>query len=66
MEIDYKIKAELIFKGNGKDSKIHLEMLYECDPSKNTECQKRGCYIHGGECRHTHKIECARQFGPCE
>lgn len=63
MEIDYKLKAELIFKGVDKGTKVHLEMAYECDPAKNTECQKRGCYINGGECRQTHKIECAKHYG---
>jgi hypothetical protein len=27
--------------------------FYECDPKKNTECRKTGCYINGGECSHT-------------
>ena len=31
--------------------------LYECDPSKNTECKKDACYINGGECRMTTKKE---------
>lgn len=26
---------------------------YLCDPEKNTTCSKTGCYINGGECRHT-------------
>lgn len=24
--------------------------LYLCDPDKNTECTKEGCYINGGPC----------------
>lgn len=35
--------------------------LYECDPEKNTECRKTGCYINGGECRHTTHAEYARE-----
>jgi hypothetical protein len=34
--------------------------LYECDPEKNTECRKTGCYINGGECRHTTHAEYSR------
>ena len=29
------------------------EDLYLCDPDKNTECTKEGCYIHGGDCHLT-------------
>lgn len=31
--------------------------LYPCDPSKNKECNKRGCYQNGGPCRSTTHIE---------
>lgn len=31
--------------------------LFECDPSKNTECKKGACFINGGECRMTTKKE---------
>ena len=34
---------------------------YECDPEKNTECTKEGCYINGGECSRTTKKEYARE-----
>lgn len=27
--------------------------LYECDPEKNTECTKEGCFINGGPCHIT-------------
>ena len=27
--------------------------LYECDPEKNTECTKEGCFIDGGPCHMT-------------
>ena len=26
---------------------------YECDPEKNTECTKEGCFINGGPCHMT-------------
>jgi len=38
---------------------------YRCDPEKNKECKKRGCAlvkkrgVKGGDCRATHKPECA-------
>ena len=31
-------------------AKMDGENLYLCDPDKNTECTKEGCYINGGEC----------------
>lgn len=33
------------------------EKLYPCDPSKNKECNKRGCFINGGPCRSTTHAE---------
>lgn len=27
-----------------------MEKLYKCDPSKNKECRKTGCFINGGSC----------------
>ena len=42
------------FCGNAK------QRSYPCDPEKNTECSKTGCYINGGECRHTLNREYAR------
>lgn len=35
------------------------KLLYFCDPSKNTECRKTGCYLNGGPCRHTTHVEYA-------
>ena len=32
--------------------------IYECDPDKNTECSKVGCYLNGGCCLFTTKQEC--------
>ena len=36
-----------------------MNLLYFCDPSKNTECRKTGCYLNGGPCRHTTHAEYA-------
>ena len=27
--------------------------VYRCNPKKNKKCDKKGCYINGGLCRHT-------------
>ena len=35
------------------------KIFYRCDPEKNRECRKRGCYTRGGQCRATSKTECA-------
>lgn len=32
--------------------------MYECDPSKNKECSKTGCFINGGDCFYTSKKHC--------
>lgn len=34
-------------------------VFYRCDPEKNTECRKSGCYTRGGECKATSKMACA-------
>lgn len=34
-----------------------LPKRYLCDPSKNKDCKKRGCYLRGGFCRYTTKEE---------
>lgn len=33
-----------------KTIEVFDDVLYVCDPDKNTECSKEGCYIHGGAC----------------
>jgi len=43
------------FCGNAK------QRPYPCDPEKNQDCSKTGCYINGGECRHTLNKEYARE-----
>lgn len=40
-----------------------MNLLYFCDPSKNTECRKTGCYENGGPCRHTTHAEYADTTG---
>lgn len=35
-------------------------VLYACDPDKNTECRKTGCYLNGGECYQTKHLKYAR------
>lgn len=37
-----------------------LRLLFECDPVKNTECTKEGCYLFGGDCSWTTKPECSK------
>ena len=37
-----------------------INVLYECDPSKNTKCDKEVCYTNGGGCRLTHLLEYAK------
>ena len=37
--------------------------VYECDPDKNTDCRKTGCYINGGECHLTrHSLKAKRDL----
>lgn len=36
------------------------DTLYPCDPEKNTECSKRGCFINGGPCSKTRKLAFAK------
>lgn len=35
----------------------NLKKMYFCDPNKNTECSKSGCFINGGPCYKTAKPE---------
>lgn len=37
---------------------MRFPKLYECDPQKNTECNKRNC---GNPCKHTTQKEFARE-----
>lgn len=36
-------------------------VMYECDPLKHTGCSKKNCFINGGPCHQTKKLEFARQ-----
>lgn len=36
---------------------------YYCDPFKNTECSKTSCFLRGGSCELTNKIEYAMLNG---
>lgn len=38
-----------------------MGVIYLCDPELNGACRKTSCFIYGGACRHTQKIECSRQ-----
>lgn len=35
-------------------------MHYECDPERNTKCNKRACHINGGPCIATKHPEYAK------
>lgn len=39
-----------------------LPKIYLCDPSKNKDCKKTGCYLNGGDCRHTKKEEYKAEY----
>lgn len=39
-----------------------LPKIYLCDPSKNKDCKKTGCYWNGGDCRHTKKEEYKAEY----
>ena len=34
--------------------------VFLCDPELNVTCSRSGCFINGGDCRHTTRIEYAR------
>lgn len=36
-------------------------VIFWCDPKKNVNCRKDGCYIHGGPCRFTTNPKCAKE-----
>ena len=38
-----------------------MNFLYLCDPEKNTECNKKSCFINGGPCNKTSNINFAAQ-----
>ena len=34
--------------------------VFLCDPELNVTCSRSGCFLNGGDCRHTTRIEYAR------
>lgn len=46
------------YPGGRGGRKMNFPKLYECDPQKNTECNKRNC---GNPCMHTTRKEFARE-----
>lgn len=42
------------------------ETIFECDPYKNADCSKTGCFINGGECHQTRHLKYARQNRPTD
>ena len=42
-----------------KPMNVAIKALYKCDPSKNIECPKKGCFKNGGDCRCTINAKCA-------
>lgn len=38
-----------------------MDQVFKCDPSKNTVCDKKNCFINGGVCANTHNIDFAKQ-----
>lgn len=43
---------------------IEFNTLFECDPVKNRDCRKTGCFINGGPCHMTNKLKYARVDSP--
>ena len=46
------------------------QMIYPCDPEKNTTCTKQSCFVNGGPCCHTTNPEFKRtteknRVAPC-
>lgn len=38
-----------------------MTTLYLCDPEKNVTCKKTNCYVNGGPCKSTDKLNFAKQ-----
>lgn len=38
-----------------------IEIMYYCDPEKNKECNKCGCYLNGKNCFSTRHKEYSRE-----
>ena len=46
--------------------KQKLETIFVCDPYKNVDCDKVGCYLTGGPCRTTTKLKYAKIRRPSD
>lgn len=62
MKANFKIKSEYIFSSCNKGTSLRCDVLFVCDPERNTECKKTFC----GECKMTSNIEFAKRFDPYE
>lgn len=51
--MNFMIKAEYIIGDNS------IDVLFECDPERNTECSKLCC---GEECTRTTKMQYAKRY----
>lgn len=45
---------------------VEYKTLFPCDPRKNRECRKTGCYINGGPCHQTTKLKYAKISHPAD
>lgn len=43
------------------DHEYHPCILFTCDPEKNPNCSKTGCYLYGGRCSSTTNPEHAKR-----
>jgi hypothetical protein len=41
-------------------SKAAQNFMFKCDPEKNIECKKTGCYLNGGPCKYTRYMKYAK------
>lgn len=59
----------IVPKRKGIDSQMEKQqqemledgVIFWCDPRKNVNCRKTGCYMHGGPCRFTTNPKCAKE-----
>ena len=43
------------------DTPRNFDVLYTCDPEKNTACSKRMCFLNDGPCKATRDLTFAKQ-----
>ena len=41
---------------------LKIKKLYICDPKRNEKCNKKNCYINGGQCTCTTNIKYAKRY----